>query len=380
MIKFRIHVIMLSDKVLANVLPALDYNFKPEMVVLCESDAMHKRGVGSRMAKFLKSKDIKVEFFRLGGADNFKELHKRFVELASKFSRPADVAVNLSGGSKLISMVAQSVFAAKNFTCMYAVPHQNDLIEMRGGKVQHLQLRDKIKLHDFFKIYGCTVISKREKNLKLVSGSHALCRELLSDLDKYSKHVSYLNTLAAGAESYFSLKAKANITEEQLPTFDLFLKHGFLSSFDNKMVKFSSPEDRSFCRDIWMEDYLHQTLKSINKDVGLQDFATSVEIESVSGIRTELDAAFLYKNQLYVIEAKISQMHDKGGDALYEPDSLKYLAGIDAVKIVVSLRGLKNFDKKRANEQGVHLVQSTEINELEIKIRAVIGVSSSKTG
>jgi len=372
--KLTVHILILSDRVLPNILPVLDYNMKPERVVLCESDAMRRKGLGRRLQKFFDSKSIRSEFFNLGCADDFRELQKRFQELADKYnSRSAAVAVNLSGGSKLISLVAQNVFAGKKYTCFYALPHQSELVEMRGGLVHYSQLRDKINLTDYFKVHGFTVISKREKNLKLVSGSHALCRELLSDFDKYGQHVSYLGKLAAGAEDHFSLKSKADITQEERPLFDLFSRHGFISGFDDKTVTFASEDDRSFCKGIWMEDYLHQILKSISKDAGLQDFATSVEIESASGIRTELDAAFLCRNRLYIVEAKTARMHDKGTGVLCKLENLKDFAGTDVFDILVSLRGLRNFDGKIAREQGLYLVQGSEINDLENKIRSIIG-------
>ncbi|MDA3924598.1 MAG: DUF1887 family CARF protein [Kiritimatiellae bacterium] len=377
--KFKIHIVIVSDQVLPNVLPAMDYNFKPDRVVLCESDVMQRMGVGRALASFFKSKNIKVEFFRLGSAHDFKELHKKFSELSSKFgSRSADVAVNLVGGTKLISIIAQNVFATNKFTCFYAEPQKNSLVVMKDGKIQYHQLQDKIKLSDYFKIYGYTVISKREKNLKLVSGSHALCRELLTDFVKYGNHVSYLNELAAGAECYFSLKAKAYIAKEEALIFDLFKRHGFISSFNDTMVQFASDEDRSFCKGVWLEDYLHQTLKSINKDAGLQDFATSLVIENSSGTRFEIDAAFLYKNKLYVVEAKTSSVHDWENGVLSKLNNLNNFAGVLTFSIVVALQELRHFDKNVAKSQGVYLVQSTEVNELESKIRSILGLSSAQ--
>ncbi len=379
MSKFKIHIVILSDQVLPNILPFLDYNMEPERVVICESDAVHDRRLGGRLIKFLESKNIRGELFRLGGAQDFKELQKKFQELAARFSsRSAEVAVNLSGGTKLISCVAQNVFAGRKYTCFYALPQQNELVEMSGGQVQYHQMRDKMKLNDYFLIHGYKVIAKREKNLKLISGSHALCREILSDFEKYGKYVSYLNRLAAGAENHFSLRAKANITPSEAPLFELFSRHGFIAGFDDKTVQFTSEEDRSFCKGVWLEDYLHQTLKSIHKEVGLQDFATSMEIESPSGQRFELDAAFIFKNRLYIVEANTSQVHDSGASVLYKLENLKDFAGTYTFAILVSLRSVQNFDRKRAQEQGLHLIHNTEINELESRIRSIIGVPGAK--
>ncbi|MDD2597928.1 MAG: DUF1887 family CARF protein [Kiritimatiellae bacterium] len=379
MSKFKTHVVILSDQVLPNVLPVLDYTTAPELVIICENDAMHNRGLGTRMIRFLETKNIRGELFRVGGGSDFKELQKRFQELATRLgSRAAEVAVNLSGGNKLMSCVAQNVFAGKRFTCFYGLPAQGELVELSGGLAQFHQLRDKLKLTDFFKVHGYTVLAKREKNLKLISGSHALCRDILADFSKYGRHIAYLNRLAAGAENHFSLKAKANITPDEAPLFELFARHGFISKFDDGMVEFVSDEDRGFCKGGWLEDYLHQTLKSIHKEVVLQDFATSVEIEGESGRRSELDAAFLFKNKLYIVEANTSPVHDRGASLLHRLDTLKDFAGTYTFSILIALRGAQNFDRRRAQDQGVHLIQSTEINDLESRIRAVIGAPVQK--
>lgn len=371
--KFKTHVILLSDQVLMNVLPALDYNLKPDKVILCASDAMQKKGVSRWLTPFFKSNNIKVELFKLGNANDLSALHKKLNEIASRFeSRPADVAVNLSGDTGPMCMAAQSVFAVKNITCLYAVPKRNEIVLMKGGVLHHHTLQDKIKLNDYFIIHGCSVAFKREKNLKLMSGSHALCRDILADFDKYGRHVSYLSRLASGAENYFSLKARAKITPDNKAVFDIFLRHGFLSSFDENIVQFASKEDRSFCKGIWLEDYLHQTLKSISKDVGLQDFATCVEFKDVSGKYNDLDAAFLHKNRLYVIEARMSRGPERGGDEIFQLESLSDFDQACTSAIVVSFRELRNPDVKRAKDSGVHLIQGTEIADLEKTIRSLL--------
>ena len=373
MSKNRTHVVLVSDQVLPIVLPAMDYNLKPDKVILCENNEMLKRGVGKRLAGFFKANNIKSEFFKLGNVDDFTKLHKKLGELASRLgSNSSDVIVNLCGGSGYVPVAVQNVFAAKNMTCIYIQPQRNEMIAMRGGKIKHYQLQDKLKLNDYFRIHGCQVLSKREKNLKLMSGSHALCRELLSDFGKYAKYISYLDRLAIGAENHFSLKAKAKITQDNKPVFKLFQKHGFISSFDEKMVKFVGEDDRAFCKGIWLEDYLHQTLKNISKDAGLQDFATCVKFDNASGVRYELDAAFLYKNRLYVIEANSSRVSERGGDDLFKFESLWDFDAACVVPIVVSFHDLRNLDLKRASRQGIHLIQSSEINEIEKKIRALL--------
>ena len=367
--KFKTHVVLLSDNVLSIVLPALDYNLKPQRVVLCECDAMQEKGIGHRLTGFFKSNNIKVETFKLGVAAEFQDLHKKFSELAARYDdSTGSVAVNISGADQLMSTAAQSVFGVTGFTCIYAVPARNEMFTVRAAKVQRFDIQDKLKLNDYFQIHGCRLVAKREKNIKLMSGSHALCRDLLADFGKYSKHLPYLGRLASGAENHFSLRAKAKITLDNKPLFDLFHKHGFISGFDERIVKFSSDEDRSFCKGIWLEDYLHQTLKNISKGGGIQDFATCIKFVGSSGMHYELDAAFIVKNKLYVIEANTSRNGDRAGDDLFRMDAVSDFARENLCPIIITFRDLKNFEFKRAKRQGINLVQSSQISDIETKI------------
>ncbi len=369
MSKNRVHIVLVSDQVLPIVLPAMDYNLKPNKIILCESDDMAQRGVGRRLAGFFKANNIKIEIFKLGNVDDLPKLHQKLGELAARFgSNSSDVIVNLCGSSGYAPVVAQNVFAAKNMTCIYVQPQHNQMIAMSGGKIQHYQLQDKLKLNDYFRIHGCQIFSKREKNLKLMSGSHALCRELLSDFGKYTQHISYLEKLAAGAENHFSLRAKVKLTQDNTPVFELFQKHGFLSSFDEGIVKFASEEDRDFCKGIWLEDYLHQTLKSISKDAGLQDFATCIEFVATSDIRYAFSAAFIVKNRLYTIMTNAPLYNERANDVFFPIKAVSDFDQECLTPIALCLRELKNLELTRVNLQGFHLIQSSEMGELEQQI------------
>jgi len=373
---FSTHVVLLSDNVLSAVLPALDYNLRPQKVVLCETDSMQGKGVGSRLSTFFKANNIKVETFKLGSTCDFQEVHRKFSELASRYEKQSqNVAVNLGGGDGLISTAAQSVFGVKNFACIQSFPQRNEVFIIWSGKVQRYEFQDKLKLNDYFSIHGCNLKSKREKNLKLMSGSHALCRELLADFDFYSKYISYLGRLASGAENHLSLKAKAKITVENKRLFDLFQRHGFISAYDDGVVTFASDDDRDFCKGIWLEDHLHQTLKNLSKDAGLQDFATCLEFTGSTGFHYDLDAAFLVKNRLYVIEAGSFSMNERGNDDLFRFDYLRDFDVAGVVPIVISFRELRNSDVRRVERLGVQLIQGQEINELESKIRTLLQLS-----
>jgi hypothetical protein len=210
------------------------------------------------------------------------------------------------------------------------------------------------------------------KNLKLMSGSHALCRELLADFERYGKHLSYLARVAAGAEQHFSLKSGVRVTPENRPLFELFSRHGFIARIDPACVEFASEEDRDFCKGIWLEDYLHQILKGLGKDTGLYDFATFIGFENQARERFELDAAFLCRNRLFVIDAKLSSRIERGAD---DPFALEWLREFDprcTLPIVIAFREVRNQDLVRAERMGVRVMQSGELVTLEETLRKMM--------
>ncbi len=383
----KTHIVLLSDQVLPNVLPALDANIRPERIVLCESDAMQKKGIGQRLMTFFSSKNMEVETLPMGGAYDFKELEERFLELAARFDGiEREVAVNLTGGTKLMSIAAQNVFASAGFNLFYSVPNKNEIIEISDSNLPPVLLRHQIKINDYFEIHGCKVLSKKGREFSSTARSDDFCRELLSDLGKYGKHVGYLNMLAAKAEDAYSLKVRVDADVEQENILALLLKYGFIHYYDDKKVEFGTVENRAFCKGFWLEDYLHSTFKQINRELkdiageGLQDYATSIDIESPSGTKNNLDGAFIYNNNLYVIEAKTAQLSEKGADVLYKLDSLKDIAGMYTRPIIVTFRAFKGYDKKRADDLGIKVIEGSALNALGRKLKEIMGISENPKG
>jgi len=385
--KIKTHIVLLSDQVLPNVLPALDAAISPANIVLCESDAMCHKGIGQRLKDLFESKSIECETFALGGAYDFNALEERFLELAARYDGcEADVAVNLTGGTKLMAIAAQNVFGAGCFTCFYSIPQRNEIVEITGERSPPVALRHQIKLNDYFLVHGYKVLSKQGRDYKLVHRAEQLAKELLSDLGTYSKHIGYLNMLAAKAEEAYSLKVRTETVAEQEHILELFYRYGFIKYFDDKKVEFGTEENRSFCKGLWLESHLHQTFKDINQDIkeslgeGLQDYATSVVVKSSTGTKNEFDGAFIYKNNLYVVEAKTAQLKEKGADVLYKLDSLKDFAGMYTRPIIVTFRSLKGYDKKRATDLGINVIEGSALNALGRKLKEIMGILDNSKG
>ncbi|MFA7172492.1 MAG: DUF1887 family CARF protein [Kiritimatiellia bacterium] len=371
--KFDIHIVLLSDQVLPNVLAVLDAAIKPQKVILCESDAMAKRGVGINLAEFYSSKGLVTEIVPMGTAYDYAVLQDKFLEIAANLEGgSASVAVNLTGGTKLMSIAAQNVFSAYGFACFYSIPQSNEITVITGEKEPPYKIKDQIKLKDYFRVHGYLAEPKTDKKFKIDSDSRDLCLELLENFSVYKDSIGYLNLLASKAADAYSLKIKNDIPEKHDKILELFARFHFISYYDDKRVEFESQQSRDYCNGLWLEEYVHLSLKELDKDIGLQDFATSLKITSPTGTENELDAAFLYKNNLYIVEAKTARMTDKGTDVLYKLDSLKDYAGMYTRPIVVSFKPLQGYDRKRAEDLKIKLIEGSAIKNLVKHIRDYI--------
>ncbi len=365
--QFETQLIIVSGQMIPNVTPVLDEAIRPGKVILCASNTMQKKA--EAMATFFNKKNVETEIFSLGYAYNFVELQERFLELASGFGPQESIAINLTGGTKLMTIAAQMVFDDR--PCFYVVLENSQILMLDTQNPSAYQIQDKIRLHDYFALHGYSVKQQNRKK-KISSESVLMCETLLKKYDTYKKQLGTLNYLAAKAEEEDSLTIRNEISDDTCGLLDLFYKQGSISYYDDTKIEFSSTHARDFCKGFWLEEYVANELKKVDEQLGLQDFSASIEVESSTGTKNEIDAAFLYKNELYVIECKTARMNEKGSDVLYKLDSISGYAGLYTQSIVATFKEMSKFDRKRARDLKINLIEGRDLNRLAERIVQII--------
>uniref|UniRef100_UPI00356171A9 Card1-like endonuclease domain-containing protein n=1 Tax=Pontiella sp. TaxID=2837462 RepID=UPI00356171A9 len=365
--KFNTHIIMVSGQMVPNVTPVLDETIRPERVILCASNRMLEQA--DTLTAFFKAKKIEAEVFPLGSAYDFSELQDRFLELAARFEDTASVAVNLTGGTKLMTIAAQLVF--DEFPRFYVIPEQDLAVMVDAQHPETYAIQDRILLRDYFAIHGYSV-NEQQRKKKIPEKTGALADALLKNYDTYKNQLGVLNALAAKAEDAYSLSVRNEISDSTCELLNLFYGHGSISYYDDKKIEFASKESRSFCKGFWLEDFICGELAKVDAEIGLQDWAASIEIESASGTRNEIDAAFLHNNELYVIECKTARMDQKGSDVLYKLDTIRGYAGLYTKSIVATFKDLEAHDRRRAEDLKITLVEGRNLNRFAERILALL--------
>lgn len=361
--KYKQQIIMVSGQMIPNVTPVLDEAIRPEKVILCSSDAMKQRA--ESLASYFTKKGIDVEIYPLGSAYDFAELQERFLALAERFENDASVAINLTGGTKLMTIAAQMFF--DEFPRFYVIPEKDQIVMIDERKPEHYEIEDQILLRDYFAIHGYTVTAQQRKK-KIPQKTAELADTLLKNYDTYKHQIGVLNALAAKAEDAYSLAVRNEISDQTCDLLDLFYRHGSLSYYDDKKIEFASAEARDFCKGFWLEDFVCAELAKVDAAIGLQDWAASINIENTSGTKNEIDAAFLYNNELYVIECKTARMDQKGSDVLYKLDTIRGYAGLYTKSLIASFKELEPHDRQRAKDLGISLIEGKNLNRFAERI------------
>ncbi|NOY74827.1 MAG: DUF1887 family protein [Kiritimatiellaeota bacterium] len=357
-------ICLVSGQSVPNVTPAMDERLRPGKIVLCATNAMRKNA--TILQAFFSRKSVETEIFELGDAYDFKELKERFLVLASSFENQENVAVNLAGGTKLMTIAAQEVFGG-DFDMFYVIPERDLIVMITDGESESYEIQDKIKIEDFFAIHGYKVTSiERKKN---ISGeSRRLFEKLLPRMDEFAKPIGVLNALAHEAWRKRAMQIGNEIPESSWELLTIFQNHGAVDYYDDKKIIFKDDDGRAFCNGFWLEEYVYLELKKLGDETPLQDFAVSVEIENAHGVRNEIDAAFLHDNSLYLIECKTARMNEKGAEVVYKMDTISGYAGLYTKGILVSHRRLERHDNQRAKDLNITVIQGNEINNLKERL------------
>ncbi|MEG2075885.1 MAG: DUF1887 family CARF protein [Victivallaceae bacterium] len=377
--KFNEHIILVSGQMIPNVTPIMDKRYRPKKVTLCVTDQM--KGQGEILEKFFKKYQIATEIFPIGNALDYDSLLNRFEELADKrVDGAGEVAVNLTGGTKLMTLAASQIL---NLMYLFYVTGYNMILPVMPPKNSEKELPEELqtvmKLSDFFAIHGYKV-TKSQRTINISEAEKKLFEYLFKDPKLHAEAIKIVNALAVqGTANNLCVHAENAIPDKVFELLELFQAAGKISYYDDRKVTFTDEAARRYCNGIWLEDYLYYQLTLLNKKIKLQDLAGSLEIEGVDGARNEIDAAFICNNTVYLVECKTANLQqDRAAPVLYKLDSIKGIPGNLTKGILVSYLSLDEYDKRRAGELRIQIfdcaLAKDLADQLAAKLQKTIGI------
>lgn len=379
MLKPKVHICLLYNTATANVAPALDPQLAPQEVVLVYAATQNQKA--EDLEAVLKIAGIKTSHWVLQDAWNIEHIRDRMLELLIE-REGEDIALNASGGTRPMSMVAYEIFTEFSKPIFYVHPHTDDVMWMHKRDLPVINCADKIKLPAFLQIHGAPVLSQGEKR-GVAKNLRKLTDELVEHAELLAKPLAALNWLAQQAEQTLQtpkLSASQENWHELQALIQRLQAEGVLE-YRYQCLQFPDEEARFFVNGGWLENHTFSIAYGLRADIPeIQDVGCSVEVgrdNTGKVVKNEMDVAFLANNHLYIIECKTKRFNtygehpdSPGSEILYKLDTLKGLfGGVRTKAMLVSYHPLSNWDTQRARDLGIKICTARMLPQLRSVIK-----------
>ena len=384
--KYDVHFCLISDQAAPSLLPILDPDFKPKEAVFLVSDKMKSNA--EALEKVFKEKSIKVTLVRIENIYDFHEMENCFISLIDQYEGK-NIALNVTGGTKLMAIVAQNTFAMGEKPIFYVDSDNNQILfisrDEKGQSIPNKMLNCQIDLKTYLYAFG--MVYKSAKSPMVSERLIANLEPFIKQYDKYKDDIPLLNSYAAESQKsgfkvdfkHHKVKSFVTLLEE--------LHHKNLLDFDRYRIDFRDTVHKDLLNGVWLEEITYKAIENIKS---IQDKALSLEVGNSSydqnkhqyalknqGNQNEFDIAFMAKNRLHIIECKTQLMNKEGGikseEILYKLEALKNYGGLMTKKCLVSYFEVPESVKNRAKELHIEIIQGKDLQRLREKISNWIG-------
>lgn len=375
------HLCLVSGQATPNLLPVLDENWRPRRVVLACSAPMKAAANALRAVIQTKGGGMAVEMLDLPDAYDYAALSDTFMTYLAEHEDD-NIALNVTGGTKLMAVAAQEVFRSAGKAVFY-VNVESDEVLVIGASAISQPLRTKLKVHEMLLAHGYTVTTQEPP--QTTRELRDLTARLIDRVASAGRALGTFNALAREARDNH-LRADLSPAQQDSRALGdivaLFADAGLLRQQGSALI-FKNEAARFFANGGWLEAHVFETLQSLRSQVeGLSDVAMGVRVSFAGGAsrshgneKNEIDVAFLYRNTLHLIECKTANLaqggqgeDNKATEALYKMESLLKLGGLRTRGMVVDYRGelaKSEANQKRAAEAGIAIVSGAQLKDLK---------------
>jgi domain of unknown function (DUF1887) len=256
----KVLVSILSDHLVPNYLFIKEMRGQYNELLFIGTPYTESKAIATHLENALENRKSNIKKVILE-SDQYQE----GVQSLENISLPTDVhyIVNLTGGTKIMSLIVYDFFRKLNSSFYYIPIGKNTYCNIEEENMHALQYR--ISLREYFTLYGL--------------------------------HYECDNALLKDAETTFQFFEKQK------------KQKFYLSGEIKKSYQAETATDKKYYAGEWFEEYTYLRIK---KELNLreQDIAMSLKIyrEDAQNNDNEIDVAFMYENTLYIIECKVSML------------------------------------------------------------------------
>jgi hypothetical protein len=368
-----VQVLLVSHQAAPNLLAALDPGLKPAEAVLVVSDKMRERA--DTLERVLREAGVRTQRQPLPNEHDYPALEAALMDLAAERDGEA-IALNVTGGTKLMALAAQSIALAAGWKVFYVDADTDEVIWLGRQAGQRQRLTEQLRLRHYLMGYGFTLGASSPRPVP-DAGQEDLIHTLLLQIGSLEKPLGQLNWLAQQAEDRRSLSIPLDERLQHDPNLDALLRQfqaaGVLT-VSGAAITFPDEARRGFARGGWLEQHLHRVVSGLGGTLGLRNLAANLEVTDTGGVTNELDLAFLARNRLFIVECKTARMDKpnapKANDTLFKlAEIVRRVGGLGARGLLASYRPLRDSEQRLARALGIELVCGPELTRLPTKLK-----------
>ncbi|NCO68673.1 MAG: hypothetical protein CO148_07990 [Nitrospirae bacterium CG_4_9_14_3_um_filter_41_27] len=362
---------LVSEQTIPNILAI--HHFKPDELLFITTDEMQKKRKIEAIINTLRELRLNYEGksnILVVQEDSILDCHRK-IDKWIENREDSEFVVNLTGGTKIMSIAAYEYFKDYSSKMIYIPIPKNEFIipfpKKSPGKPTELTLR--LSVIQYLTAYGLDIVNRaRLRGYE----EDAIQRKKLSEwiIANYEDLHNILVWLSGNLRSHRDEKElnfegsfqNANNNEVKLLD-NLHLAH------DGKFVsKRLTRSEMRYLTGGWLEEFcFNNVLEFVNR--GIDDVAIGLKLKNAQGRDNEFDVMFTKENALYFVECKSLDQHDdKDLNVLYKIGALQKEFGLKVKSFLVTTSPyiLKNNEirqsvKARAEQFNTEIIPPAEV-------------------
>ena len=376
--RYKTHICLVSQNEEFNITPALHSNFKPDNVLLIHptwfrqkaeniAEVFHRHQIKTRFLEIKDKKDtVKITEQVNQAIDNILNQYKP----DPQDNKVSPLVLNVTGGSQLLGIICYEIFTERKLPAFYVNKASDRLyfLPLKDQNSYQFDLEDRLKLRDYLLAYGIKPVNEMNPHEQIPKNHQKVCHELIYQLDKYQKSLGKFNYYASQTGKNFQSKITPSDRHDKrfMALVRLFTDMDIIR-YDGKLFDFKNEQNRFFCNGGWLEEYVFTELRSLKKQLMIQDIVMGLEIELPCGSKNELDVAFMANNRFYLIECKTKRYngHTAGNNTLYKLDTIKHYGSPQSKALLVSYHKLTHSNRRRASDYQLTIISAYQIKHLK---------------
>ncbi|RMF21206.1 MAG: DUF1887 family protein [Deltaproteobacteria bacterium] len=387
-----VHVCLLSDQLLANVIPFLQEG--PSGVALVVTPEMASRPHAERLRRFFEERATRVESYHDAPSAGLNEILAYASQLAGDlqdhFGPDARFVLNATGGTKLMALgftvAFQQAFPEDKLRIIYADTQHGQIETIVPTAAGPTVMENVLDVPTCLQVQGAQYRRARSDDSEWIERAAARRSTTLCLARDAAKLADFFGILNAAVDSALSPHGKLVAPKQPLPrppkglwmeAMKLCAKAGVLEWNPGQSdLRFTCAEGAQYVRGGWLEEFVWLAANDCAPFDSRSGVTVTWESEQKRDApRNEFDLACVHRNRMLLVECKTqkkaSMQSEDLSSILYKFDSLARAAGgVLVTKWLVTVNELSPRGSERARQNDIKVLTGPDLRYFRDAVRA----------